>query len=164
LSQAHAIWSREDRQRLAVVILDPSRVPDGTRLTFSGAKRTSAQNARFHAMIGEVAKQATHNGTRYSADQWKAIFLHALGQEIQFLPSLDGRSFFPIGMHSSEFSKDQMSDAIELVFAWGTEHGVKFREPREEPPPHGMVIEPPKRRLEAPTIEHREHEFERPEF
>lgn len=158
----HTILSFEDRKHLAGIIMDAQRVPNGTRLTFSSQKHTSAQRIRFHAMVGDLAKQATHNGRKYDTIQWKAIILQALGQEIEFLPTLDGKSFFPIGFHTSEFSKEQMSDAIELVFAWGTEHGVKFKEP-DAPPP---ITSNPRdgRQIDPPTIDHDEREFERPKF
>jgi hypothetical protein len=156
----HSVWSHEDRKHLASAIMDEAKVPNGTRVHFTGGKRTSAQSAKFHAMIGEVARQATHNGRRYPADDWKAIFLHALGQEMRFLPALDGLSFIPIGNHSSELSKEQMSDAIEMIFAWGAEHGVKFKDPIDPPGP--APTGPGE--LDPPTIDHDEREFERPEF
>lgn len=150
----HTIVSFEDREHLACVIMDPSRVPDGTRVVFAVQKHTSAQRIRFHAMINELAKQAVHNGRKYNAVQWKAILLQALGQEIEFLPTLDGKSFFPTGFHTSDFSKEQMSDAIEMVFSWGAEHGVKFKEPSAPPnlaPPIGQ-IEAPQRYLRADRL------------
>jgi hypothetical protein len=160
--RAYTIFGFDDRRLLSGYLMDQNLVPDLTRVTFSSEKHTSAQRIRFHAMVGDLAKQATHNGRKYDPVQWKAIILQALGQEIEFLPTLDGKSFFPIGFHTSEFSKEQMSDAIELVFAWGTEHGVKFKDP-EKPPP---ITEDPRgsRQVEPPTIEHDEREFERPEF
>ena len=100
--------------------------PPGTRVDFKAPKRSLDQNAKMWAMLSEVAQQATHMGRRYSADQWKILFLHALGREVQFIPALDGSTFIPWGQSSSDLSKAEMSDLIELMLAWGSSNGVVF--------------------------------------
>lgn len=104
------------------------KAPAGTRIEFKAAKRTLAQNDRFWAMLTDIARQAEHNGRRYTADQWKILFLHACGREVQFLPSLDGSTFIPWGQSSSDLSKQEMTDLIEFMFAWGADHGVVFQD------------------------------------
>lgn len=100
--------------------------PDGTRLEFKEPKRTRAQNDRMWAMLTAIAAQKTHCGRHYTADEWKVIFLHALGRETRFVPSLDEKTFLPLGFSSSDLSKAEMSELMELITAWGAEHGVKF--------------------------------------
>lgn len=107
------------------------KAPPGTRIEFKAAKRTLPQNDRMWAMLTDVAQQAEHCGRRYSADQWKVLFMHACGREVQFLPALDGSAFIPWGQSSSDLSKDEMTELIEFIFAWGAEHGVVFHEPAE---------------------------------
>ena len=102
------------------------RVPEGTRVEFKGARRTLPQNDKMWAMLSEIARQKTHCGRRYTADQWKAIFMHAMGRETVFVPSLDGETFFPIGWRSSDLSKAEMSELIEFVQSWGAQNGVVF--------------------------------------
>lgn len=109
-----------------------AKAPWGTRVEFKATKRTIPQNDRMWAMLTDVAQQATHGGRRYTPDQWKVLFMHACGQEVQFLPSLDGATFIPWGQRSSDLSKAEMTDLIEFIFAWGAEHGVKFHEPSEQ--------------------------------
>jgi hypothetical protein len=104
------------------------KAPTGMRVEFREAKRTSEQNDKMHAMLTDVATQATHNGRRYDKDRWKIIFLDALGREIEYLPSLNNVTFIPYGPRSSELSVAEMSDMIELIHAWGAEHGVIFHE------------------------------------
>jgi hypothetical protein len=108
------------------------RAPAGTRLTFQEAKRTLPQNSLLWAALTDVASQTTHCGRRYSPDEWKILFMHALGREIEFIPSLDEKTFLPIGLSSSDLSKSEMTDLIESIFAWGAEHGIKFGGPKEE--------------------------------
>lgn len=100
----------------------------GTRVEFKASKRTIPQNDRMWAMLTDVAQQATHIGNRYTPDQWKVLFMHACGREVQFLPGLDGKTFLPWGQSSSDLSKEEMTDLIECIFAWGAENGVTFHE------------------------------------
>lgn len=92
-------------------------------------QRTLDQNARMWAMLGEVAEQYEHCGRKYDANQWKCLFMHALGQEIAFLPALDGKTFVPYGHQStSKMSKTEMSELIEFIIAWCAQHGVHLRD------------------------------------
>lgn len=109
-----------------------SRAPKETRIEFKGPKRTLDQNSRMWAMLTDIADQKTHSGRRYTPDQWKILFMHACGREVQFIPSLDGSTFIPWGQSSSDLSKQEMTDLIECMFAWGAENGVVFHEPDSE--------------------------------
>ncbi len=113
---------REKVQRWA------SGVPLGTRVEFKEVKRSLPQNDRMWAMLTDVSQQAALGGKKFTPDQWKVIFLHALGQEITLLPSLDGHGFVPWGQSSSDLSKDEMTGLIDLIFKFGAEHGVQFQE------------------------------------
>jgi len=108
-----------------------SRLPEGTRVEFKEPQRSLDQNAKMWAGLTDIAAQATHAGRKWSTDQWKCLFLCALGRETQFIPSLDGQGFIPYGQSSSDLSKKEMTDLIELMQSWGAEHGVTFHEPSE---------------------------------
>lgn len=105
--------------------------PPGTRVEYRGPGRNLDQNARMWAMLTDISKQKLHMGRRYSTDAWKVLFMHALGQEVTFLPALDGSTFVPYGQHSSDLSKAEMSDLIELMMKWGAENGVSFNDHAE---------------------------------
>ncbi len=105
--------------------------PQMTRIEFKQIKRSTEQNALMWAMLTDIAAQKEHNGRRYSADQWKAIFLHAIGKEISFLPSLDGATFIPWGNSSSDLSKAEMTALIDFMDAWCAQNGVKLHSPHE---------------------------------
>ena len=108
------------------------QAPFGTRIEFKGEKRTLPQNDRMWAMLTDIATQKEHMGKRYTPDQWKVIFMHAAGREVQFIPALDGETFIPWGQSSSDLSKQEMTELIECMFAWGAENGVVFHDPKEE--------------------------------
>lgn len=108
---------------------------DGTRVEFKAPKRSDDQNAKMWVLLSEVASQVDHMGKRYTPDEWKILFMHACGREVKFLPGLDGKTFVPWGQSSSDLSKQEMSDLIEFIHAWGAEHGVTFNEPASDHPP-----------------------------
>jgi hypothetical protein len=114
-----------DRQRAASWA---QQAPWGTRIEFKAQKRSLEQNDKMWAMLTDVATQKDHAGRRYTPDQWKVIFMHACGREVQFIPSLDGATFIPWGSSSSDLSKAEMSDLIEFIASWGAQNGVVFHD------------------------------------
>lgn len=113
--------NKEVRQRAINWVL---KAPEGSRVEFKGAQRSLDQNSRLWATLTDIATQADHGGRKYTADQWKVIFLHAMGREVQFIPSLDSKTFIPWGQSSSDLSKEEMSNLLEFIEAWATEHNI----------------------------------------
>lgn len=121
---------RSDADRLRVTSL-VAKVPFGTRIEMKAAKRTLPQNDLMWSLLTDVACQKEHTGRKYTADQWKILFMHACGREVQFMPALDGSTFIPWGQRSSDLSKEEMSELIDFILAWGAQNGVTFsHEPR----------------------------------
>lgn len=102
--------------------------PVGTRIEFKKPKRTIPQNDRMWAMLTDIASQKEHAGRKYTPDQWKVLFMHACGREVQFIPALDNSTFIPWGQSSSDLSKEEMTSLIEFMFAWGAENSVTFHD------------------------------------
>lgn len=123
------INSQSDRAQLTRWV---EKAPWGTRVELKAPKRTLPQNDRMWAMLTDIAQQKEHAGRRYTPDQWKVLFMHAVGREVQFIPSLDNSTFIPWGQSSSDLSVGEMTDLIEFMFSWGAEHGVVFHEPKEQ--------------------------------
>jgi NinB protein len=105
--------------------------PVGTRVTFQEPKRTLPQNDMLWKLLTDIAAQKQHCGRKYPPDAWKAIFMHALGREMKFVPALDGQGFIPLGLSSSNLSKAEMSELLEMILAYGAENGVTWSEPGE---------------------------------
>lgn len=104
-----------------------NKAPSGTRVEFKASKRTLPQNDRFWAMLTNVAHQLTWHGLNLTPDDWKLVFLDALKREVRAVPNLDGTGFVNIGRSSSDLSKAEMGDLMELIAAFGAQHGVQFR-------------------------------------
>jgi hypothetical protein len=100
--------------------------PPGTRVEFRAPKRSIDQNSRFWAMLTDWSEQVEHNGRKYSPSQWKAILMQAFGKQVDYLPTLDGEGFFPVGMKSSELSVAEMAELQTFMEAEGAARGVSF--------------------------------------
>jgi hypothetical protein len=118
--------SNDDRRRACKYV---NAAPYGARVEFKATKRTGPQNDRMWAMLTDVAEQVKWHGVRLRPDDFKLIFLDALKQEMRVVPNLNGDGFVNLGRSSSDLSKGEMSDLMELISAWGAQHGVKFHEP-----------------------------------
>ncbi|WP_422383235.1 recombination protein NinB [Roseibium album] len=109
--------------------------PAGTRVEFKKAKRTLPQNDRFWAMLTDISTQLDWHGKRLTPDDWKLVFLDALRremkQELRMVPSLDGSGFVPLGNSSSNLTIAEMGDLMEIMSAFGTNHGVRFQDDQE---------------------------------
>lgn len=103
-------------------------VPVGTRIEFKETKRSLPQNDRFWAMLTDIAAEMKKRGRDHAPDQWKVIFLAAYGHEVKFLPSLDQKTFIPLGHSSSDLSVKEMSDLMEFMTAWAAENNVPLRD------------------------------------
>ena len=119
------------------------KAPAGTRVEFKASKRTLPQNDMLWALLTEVSQQLEHGGTKYEPAQWKAIFLHAFGREVSFLPSLDRKTFLPLELSSSDLSKDEMTDFIEFIMKEAGERGVVFKDHRQSEQPNSDELSPP---------------------
>lgn len=104
------------------------RLPKDTRVTFQKPRRTIPQNARMWAMLTEVSNQLAWHGMKLSPEDWKLMFLDGLKRELRIVPNIDGNGFVNLGRSSSELSKEEMGDLIELIAAFGSERGVVFRD------------------------------------
>lgn len=107
-----------------------------TRVEFKAPKRTLDQNSRMWAMLSDVAFQISWHGIKLTTEDWKLVFLDGLKREVRLAPNLDGTGFVNLGRSSSDLSKEEMSDLIELIFSFGANHGVTFHEP-DYPTPVG---------------------------
>jgi hypothetical protein len=105
-----------------------AKAPFGTRLELKAPKRSTEQNAKMWACLTDLAEQVRWHGLKLTADDWKLILLDALKRETRIVPNIDGTGFVQLGRSSSDLSKAEMSDLIELIHAFGAQHGVAFHD------------------------------------
>lgn len=95
-------------------------------------KRSDPQNRRMWAMLTEVAKQVDWHGQKLDSEDWKHIFTASLKKQ-RVAPGIDG-GFVVLGTKTSRMTKAEMTELIELIFAFGAQHDVRFADDYEFPP------------------------------
>jgi hypothetical protein len=100
-------------------------------MVLSKPTRSLRQNAKLHPMLQDIQRQV-EGFERFTLDDIKLRFLNALGTEMRFLPELEGQGMFPVGLRSSTLTVEQFSGLVELLYAFGAKHGVRWSEPRQD--------------------------------
>jgi hypothetical protein len=100
-------------------------------LTLTEESKTREQEEKYHAMIGEIAKQAQHLGAKWSAKDWKRLLVNKFCKDYKLaggriIPNLDGDGIVQLDHQTRKFTKEQGSQFIEWLHAWGAENGVTF--------------------------------------
>lgn len=122
------LQEQQDRDRAGRWV---NQAPVGTRVEFKAVKRTLAQNDKMWAMLTEIARQVVWHGQKHTPDDWKTIFMDGLRQETRVTLSIDGERYVNLGRSTSDLSKDEMAQLLELIAAFGAEHGVVFHDERK---------------------------------
>lgn len=104
---------------------DIDNAPDGWIAQTRPPTRSLESNAAMWAMLNDVSIQVVWHGRRLDSESWKAIFTASL-KKYDVVPNLDGSGFVVIGQSTSKMSKQEMSDLLELISAFGAERGVNW--------------------------------------
>jgi len=100
--------------------------------------KSREQEKKYHAMIGDFAKQiAFYGNKKYSLDVWKARLVEQFAREKELLgeplrrpgqtiASLDGLRTISVPPSTKQFLVKEASDFIEYLYQQGSEMGVNF--------------------------------------
>ena len=102
-------------------------VPEGTTVEFRAPRRSLDQNALMWSLLGQISKQVEWYGQYLTSEDWKDVLTASL-RRTRVVPGIDAGSFVPLGMRTSQMTKAELAELIELIYAFGAERGVKFRE------------------------------------
>lgn len=120
-----------NRQQRAFAKQLIDQAAEGDVMKLGAETRTEEQNRKLHPMLRDIRRQVPEMEP-YTIEDIKLRFLNALGSEMRFLPALEDEGMFPVGLKSSTLTKDQFSGLIELVYAYGAKHDVRWSEPIAE--------------------------------
>ena len=100
-------------------------------LEIKEANKSREQEEKYHAMIGEIAKQAQHLGSKWDAESWKRLLVDQFCRDSDIktgvvIPNLSGDGIVQLGFQTRKFTKEQASEFVEWLHAWGAEHGVTY--------------------------------------
>jgi hypothetical protein len=128
--------TNEDQARSLMVTLWPkvlTALNAGKELVLEvkAADKTREQELKYHAMIDEIAKQAKHMGASWDAESWKRLLVDLFCkysglQTGVVMPNLSGDGIVQLGYQTRKFTKEQASDFVEFLYAWGAEHGIVY--------------------------------------
>ncbi len=104
--------------------------PDGSWVSIRESVRTGQQNKRMWAMLSQVALQLDWHGVKYTPEDWKDFFCHAMKADARWMPAEDGGAI-PLGLRTSKMSKDQLNDLMLLIEAFAARHGVDLGDAEE---------------------------------
>ena len=100
-------------------------------LEIKQVNKSREQEEKYHAMIGEIAKQAQHLGAKWDAESWKRWLVDQFCRDSDIktgvvIPNLSGDGIVQLGFQTRKFTKEQASEFVEWLHAWGAEHGVTY--------------------------------------
>jgi len=126
--QTVTIQGPDDRQRIATWARN---VEAGTVVTFRKKSRSTEQSAKMWAMLHEVSEQVEWYGQKIDAEDWKDMFTASL-RHARVVPGIDKGTFVPLGMRTSTMTIEEMTNLIELIYAFGAQHDVTFKDPKQD--------------------------------
>lgn len=100
--------------------------------------RSGQQNKMFHAILGQIARQASHLGSTWTTEDWKRLHLHNFCKERglpagQIVPALDGQGVVQLGLQSRKLTKEEAIEFTEYLMAWCAQNGVTISEVSQAP-------------------------------
>ena len=103
-------------------------------LEISEENRSDPQNKKYHAIIGQIAKQASHAGAQWDTESWKRLLIDQWAKDTnrsrgELVASLSGDGIIQLGLQSRKFTKEEGADFIEWLLAWSAQNGIDIKEP-----------------------------------
>lgn len=95
-----------------------------------GERRSVEQNSLLWALLTDISRQVEWHGQRLAPEDWKDIFTAAQRQQ-RVVPGIDG-GLVALGARTSRMTKPQLSELVELIYQFGADRGVTFREEKPE--------------------------------
>jgi len=93
-------------------------------LALTEETRSTEQNAKMWATLGEIANQVDWYGQKLTSEEWKWVLSASLKKQ-RAVQGIDG-GFVVLGQSTSKMTIAEMSEMIELALAFGTQQGVSF--------------------------------------
>jgi hypothetical protein len=119
--------------------------PAGYEVLIKELNKTRAQEEKYHAQIGDIARQWHYLGVKWSAEDMKRILVNAFKEdtkndpdlaecwramgELRAVPGMRG-GLVVLGEQTRKFPKKLASAFVEWLYALGAEVGVEWTEPK----------------------------------
>lgn len=117
------IRSTQDREKAKRWI---DSAPDLSRVEFKGPARSTDQNSLMWELLTQLSEQLPWHGVHLKAEDYKDLLTASLRKEVRTIPNAEGTGFVVLGMRTSDMSRQEMGELLDLTIAFGALHGVHF--------------------------------------
>ncbi|WP_275553667.1 recombination protein NinB [Mixta sp. Marseille-Q2659] len=129
--QTYLIRDNRIRQNCIEAIQNlPTNTDRPLQIIIQEDTRSLAQNAKLHAMLTDVSRQAVFMGKKRSVEYWKSLFVSgwqiATGQNPEIVPGLEGE-FINIRESTAKMSVKKLSGVIEYIHAYCAMNDISLR-------------------------------------
>lgn len=117
--------------------------PEGFMVTVSEPTKKRIQEEKYHAMIGDIAKQAKYAGRSWGTEDMKRILIDEFADAMReagtplhhdgdgrLIPSENGRRVIQLGIQSRDFWVSEAAQFIEFLYSFGADRDVIWTEPK----------------------------------
>lgn len=116
--------------------------PEGTVARFAPAEKSREQEEKYHAQIGDIARQVDFFGRKLDKEAVKRLLVDAFHYDtkedtglleawvqmgdMQFIPALNHAGVVALGFQTKRFPKKLAGAFIEWLYAFGAENNVAW--------------------------------------
>jgi hypothetical protein len=106
----------------------------GRKLTpeIKPTSKSRDQEEKYHAIIGDIAKQAQHMGAKWDAETWKRLlvdkYVREIGLTSKIMANLDNDGLVQLGFQTRKFTKEQASEFVAFLICWCDQNGIELND------------------------------------
>lgn len=114
-----------------------SEAPEGYSVTIAPPVKKREQEEKYHAMIGDIARQVEYAGRKWHSEDMKRLLIDEFAEEMRqagtplhhdsrVVPSFDGKRIVQLGIQSRQFYVKEASQFVEYLYAFGAQNNVRW--------------------------------------
>lgn len=131
MKKTYILAHAEARRRAAQAVQE---APDGMKVTIAEQTRTLDQNAKFHALCGDLEmSNLTWAGKRRKLAEWKVLLVSghaaATNEGFEIVRGIEGE-FVNVRESTADMDKKRSASLLTYSIAFCDMQGVKLTEPR----------------------------------
>jgi hypothetical protein len=121
----------------------------GLEVVIREPRKSREQEEKYHAQIGDIARQYTHVGRKWSDEDMKRLLVDAFKEDtkrdpdlgplwlemgdMRLVPAIGRDGFVALGDQTRRFPKKLASAFIEWLNAFGAENDIEWTDPHLRP-------------------------------
>jgi len=98
--------------------------PQGYCVSIKAPTRSLEQNSLMWSVLNDIARQVEWYGEKLTSEDWKTMLTASVKKQ-KTRPGIDG-GFVVMGTSTSKMTVTEMTELIELAYAFGADKNVRF--------------------------------------